>query len=82
MGTSSAQTPRRLSAGETRRLSNRVVIEQVGEEPDEPQQRQGDERADHADQGGHARQRQHAAVGREVAEPIVRLEIARHVRAM
>jgi len=44
--------------------------------------REGDERADHADQGGHARQRQDAAVGREVAEPIVRLEIVRHVRAM
>src|SRR2546430_12318214 len=47
-------------------------IEQVGEEPDEPQQRQGDEGADHSDQGGHARQRQDAPVGREVAEPIVR----------
>src|SRR2546430_11588003 len=50
-------------------------IEQVGEEPDEPQQRQGDERAHHADQGGHRRQRQDAAVGREVAEAIVGLEI-------
>src|SRR5437016_6382671 len=55
MGTNSAQTPRRLSAGETRRLSIAWYIEQVGEEPDESQQRQGDERADHSDQGGHAR---------------------------
>ena len=82
MGTNSAQTPRRLSAGETRRLSIAWYIEQVGEEPDESQQRQGDERADHSDQGGHARQRQDAPVGREVAEPIVRLEIARHEMAM
>src|SRR6184192_654892 len=46
-----------VASGRDEAAVDRVVIEQVGEEPDEPQQRQGDEGADHADQRGHRGQR-------------------------
>src|SRR5438105_12995526 len=57
-----------VASGRDEAAVDRVVIEQVGEEPDEPQQRHGEEGAIRADHLGQRDQSKATTVGVDVAE--------------